>query len=150
MMDVGLKLLLLEDDPAIRGEQARLLAAAGFAVDAVDSLSAARMAVERCSYDVAVLDLQLQDGTAYDLLELFAQRADAPAIVVVSSTMDLAVRARCMELGARDFVSKPFQPAELVRRVKRSAQGGPASPAVAEAGSARARSAFRTLLTFLR
>lgn len=128
------KALVIEDDSSIRGELVELLNELGLSVDEAESLRAALAAGERTAYRLVLVDLRLTDGTGFDALMHFQRSSDPPALVVVSSAMDVAARNRSIELGARDFISKPFHHEEAARRLQRALErgGSPTTAASAE------------------
>lgn len=111
------RVLVVEDDAAIASGLVRGLRAAGFEVElAVTAEAAAKVAI-RASPDVVVLDLMLPDGSGFDVLERLSGRTTAKFIVLTART-ELGDRLRAFELGAVDFVAKPFFVAELVARIR--------------------------------
>jgi two-component system response regulator AtoC len=120
----GLSFLILEDEPLLRKQAAAYLERLGADVTAVDTLERARKVLQDLSFDFALMDVNLPDGSGLDLLR---QKAFPPAVGVIVMTaqggVDTAVEA--MKLGALDFLSKPFDLAELpllIARAKRSKQ----------------------------
>jgi DNA-binding response OmpR family regulator len=112
------RILVIEDEPRIL-EFLRLgLEAEGFVVDAAEDGSAGlRLALDG-PYELVVLDLLLPrlDGLRL-LAELRRSRADLP-VLILSARSDLATRLRGFDLGADDYLSKPFSFDELVARVR--------------------------------
>ena len=113
-----MRILVIEDEPRILAFLARGLEAEGFVVDgASDGAAGTRQAV-RTRYDLVILDLMLPklDGLAV-LRELQRQRPDLP-VVIVSARSDLETKLRGFDLGACDYVPKPFSLDELLARVR--------------------------------
>ncbi len=114
--------LVVEDDPAIRELVGFHLARAGMEVVPVGGAGEARDAARRRWPDVVVLDLMLPDGSGWDLCRAFADGGDAdhpqPAVVMLTALDAEADRVAGLELGADDYVAKPFSPRELVARVR--------------------------------
>jgi two-component system, OmpR family, copper resistance phosphate regulon response regulator CusR len=112
------RLLVIEDEPRIRGFLARGLEAEGFAVvGAADGEEGLRLARElRC--DLVILDLLLPklDGLSV-LHELERTRPELP-IVIVSARSDVGTKLRGFGLGARDYLTKPFSFEELLARIR--------------------------------
>jgi DNA-binding response OmpR family regulator len=113
-----MRILVVEDEPRISAFVARGLEAEGFAVDvAADGVSGLERARDE---DVAlvVLDLLLPrlDGLSV-LRELAQERPELP-VIVLSARTDLPTKLRGFELGARDYVPKPFALDELIARVR--------------------------------
>ena len=120
-------ILVVEDEPRIRAFLGRAFEAEGFMVDgAADGLEGLRRALE-VPYDLVVLDLLLPRGDGLTVLRELSRRCPAVPVVVVSARSDLATKLRGFELGARDYVAKPFACDELVARVRaqlRPREGG--------------------------
>jgi len=114
----AMRILVVEDEPRILAFVARGLEAEGFAVDAagdgVDALERAR----RTRPDFVVLDLLLPrvDGLTV-LRELKRERPDLP-VLVLSARSDLPTKLRGFELGASDYLAKPFALDELIARIR--------------------------------
>ena len=114
----AMPILVVEDEPRILAFVRRGLEAQGFTVDgATDGVTGLRRARER-RYDVIVLDLLLPglDGLAM-LRELTRLSPELP-VLILSARGDEKTKLRGFELGARDYVAKPFSLAELVARVR--------------------------------
>ena len=118
MVADGVRILVIEDEPRIL-EFLRLgLEAEGFAVDgAEDGSVGLRLALDG-SYELVVLDLLLPrlDGLRL-LAELRRARGDLP-VLILSARSDLSTRLRGFDLGANDYLAKPFSFDELVARVR--------------------------------
>src|SRR5437762_7445182 len=111
-------ILLIEDEPRILAFLRRGLEAQGYAVDwAADGAEGLRRARDH-RYDLVVLDLLLPklDGFAV-LRELHATEPGLP-VLILSARSDLQAKLRGFELGARDYVAKPFSLEELLARVR--------------------------------
>lgn len=109
--------LLVEDDVRIRNEVSALLGDAGLGVFAVGSIREARAALGR-KFDLLVLDLGLPDGDGLDLCRTLRREDVRVPIVVLTARDAPAQRVRGLDLGADDYVTKPFHPPELVARVR--------------------------------
>ena len=130
-------LLLLEDDPAIARTAAYALEREGFRVDHVMLLRDARsrLSLAPNGYAAAILDIGLPDGSGLDLCRELRQGSRLP-IVILSARSEEMDRVLGLELGADDYLSKPFSPRELCARVRsllrRSAMAAaPAAPPMA-------------------
>jgi two-component system, OmpR family, response regulator RegX3 len=108
------RILVVEDDAAIAGPIARGLQHAGFAVD-LAATGAAALAAD--PVDLVLLDLGLPDLDGTDVCRALRARGDT-AIIVVSARDDEVDRVVGLELGADDYVVKPFGMRELVARVR--------------------------------
>ena len=110
-------ILVVEDDERIRSEVCELLAASGFGVRSVASVREAGLALER-SFDLVLLDLGLPDGDGLDLCRDLRRSGCETPIVVLTARDAPSQRVRGLDLGADDYVTKPFHPPELVARVR--------------------------------
>ena len=126
-----MRILVIEDEPRILSFLTLGLEAEGFVVDgAADGAAGLARALSE-PYELVVLDLRLPDLDGLDLLrELHARRPRLP-VLILSARSDLPTKLRGFELGANDYLSKPFSFAELVARVRvhlhRVPDGGPSS-----------------------
>jgi two-component system, OmpR family, response regulator RegX3 len=109
------RVLVVEDDPAIAGPIARGLEQAGFAVEVATTGAAALAAADEV--DLLVLDLGLPDLDGTEVCRALRARG-GPPIIVVSARDDEVDRVVGLELGADDYVVKPFGMRELVARVR--------------------------------
>ncbi len=111
------RILVVEDDGAIREMIAAILRTDGLTVDTVASGTAMTEALETTPYDLLLLDLGLPDGDGLDLARSLRERSRL-GIIIVSSRDTPDDRATGLEIGADDYVTKPFFPRELAARVK--------------------------------
>lgn len=139
-----MRVLVVDDEPGIRDALTHTLGREGFAAAGAESLGAARAAL--AGVDLVVLDLGLPDGSGLDLLrELRAGADGGPAVLVLTSRDDEFDRVLGLELGADDYVVKPFSPREVTARIRavlrRTARA--ATPTAAELRPVIDRSARR-------
>ena len=113
-----LRILVIEDESRIRSFVARGLEADGFAVDAADNGQDGLDRALRGSYDLVVLDLLLPKLDGLSVLRELHRRSPELPVVVLSARADLRTKLRCFELGANDYVAKPFSVDELLARVR--------------------------------
>jgi DNA-binding response OmpR family regulator len=112
------RVLVVDDEPRIVSFVARALSAAGFEVDgALDGRRALELA-RTGAYELVVLDLLLPgvDGTTV-LSQLIEERPEQ-RVLVLSALSDVESKVRCLDLGASDYLTKPFSLEELVARVR--------------------------------
>jgi two-component system KDP operon response regulator KdpE len=114
----ALRVLVVDDEPAILRFLRAGLAAQGYVVAEADTGRAALEAVRRGATDLMVLDLGLPDMDGLDVIR--ALRADGVAIpvIVLSSRDDERAKVAALDLGADDFVTKPFGIDELFARIR--------------------------------
>jgi len=113
-----MRILIVEDEPRIRAFLARAFEAEGFPVDAVEDGKSALARALKGSYELVILDLVLPGLDGLDVLrELRAVRSDLP-VLILSARVDLPTKLRGFELGAVDYVAKPFALDELLARAR--------------------------------
>jgi two-component system, OmpR family, alkaline phosphatase synthesis response regulator PhoP len=114
----GGRILVVEDDPAVRKVLRRLFETEGYAVEVQPDGQAALESFQACAPSAVVLDLRLPRLSGRDLCkEIKAQTPTLP-IVVLSAASDVSDKVLLLELGADDYVTKPFSPRELLARVR--------------------------------
>jgi DNA-binding response OmpR family regulator len=107
------RLLVIDDEPAIRGLVGRVLGPRDFEVDeATDGYEGLRRAHET-AYDIVLLDLQLPGLEGMAVLERLLAKKPGQAIIVSSCQHDPATVSDCLRAGARRFLPKPFSLGEL-------------------------------------
>ena len=113
-------ILAIEDDWTVRTVLEHTLASAGHDVDVVPGISGGRKLLADGKYDLILLDLNLPDGNGLDLLRDIRRDLGTtlPVLVLTGMRQEDAV-VRGLELGADDYVTKPFSPPELLARVRR-------------------------------
>ena len=111
----ALRVLVIDDEPAIRESLAFALSRSGFQIDEAGTLREARERAPRA--DLLLLDLVLPDGSGLDFLRALRAKSDVPTIVLTSRD-DEQDRVLGLELGADDYVVKPFSPREVAARVR--------------------------------
>jgi DNA-binding response OmpR family regulator len=107
--------LLVDDEPAIRESLAFALRRDGFAIDEAATLREAE--ARSAGADLLILDLVLPDGSGIDFLRKLRAGSDVPVIVLTSRDEETD-RVVGLEMGADDYVLKPFSPREVVARVR--------------------------------
>ena len=130
--------LVVDDEPGVASFVARGLRARGYDVDTASGGQEALLKVGRRDYDVVLLDLRMPETSGVAVLRQITTRRPGVKVVVVSAAADTQIKVRCLELGATDFVAKPFELAELVARVGAHTRAvpavEPAAPRVLRAG----------------
>ncbi|MDP2820074.1 MAG: response regulator [Polaromonas sp.] len=135
---------MVDDDAALRELVAEYLGASGFQVEGVGDGAAFRASLARRAADLVVLDLMLPGEDGLSLLKWL--RADGgPPVIIVSARGEEVDRVVGLEVGADDYLAKPFGPRELLARVRavlrRSGANSPADTAK-EAGAAAGVATF--------
>ncbi len=112
------RVLLLEDDPAIADTMQFALRREGLEVEHVSWLTEARKQLQRSPPDLALFDLGLPDGNGLDLCRELRAAGSRLPLIIVSARAEEWDRVLGLELGADDYLAKPFSPRELVARVR--------------------------------
>ncbi|MFL6696858.1 MAG: two-component system response regulator CreB [Vitreoscilla sp.] len=132
------RILVLEDDPAIAGTVAFALQREGLAVDHVLLVGAARAGAAAALPALAILDVGLPDGSGLDLCREWRQSGNdalrALPILMLTARAEELDRVVGLELGADDYLTKPFSPRELVARVRALLRRAAMAPATVPAG----------------
>jgi len=117
MSAAPIRVLVIDDEPPIRKLLRMGLAAQGFqTLEAPNAKTALELLGE--APDLVILDLGLPDALGHDLLKTIRQRNERVPIVVLSSRSDEAGKVQALDLGADDYVTKPFGMDELVARMR--------------------------------
>jgi DNA-binding response OmpR family regulator len=114
----GSRILVVDDEPRIRDFITRALLTAGYAVDvAATGGEGLRMAMDE-GYDLVILDLIMPDVDGRQILTTLQREHREQPILVLSCLADVTTKVDCLELGAQDYLTKPFSLAELLARVR--------------------------------
>jgi two-component system, OmpR family, response regulator len=124
------RVLVVDDEPNVASFVGRALRGRGFAVDIALGGERGLEAALDGGHALIVLDLRMHDVNGLVILRQVLRLRPDQRVLVLSAASDTATRVRCLELGAADFVPKPFELAELVARV--GAQLRTAPPPLAE------------------
>jgi DNA-binding response OmpR family regulator len=117
MRNITARVLLIEDDERIRKELLDALRASGFDVDVSVLVRHARLALER-DYDLVLLDLGLPDGDGLDLCRELRSRGRSVPVIILTARDAPEQRVRGLDVGADDYVIKPFHIPELIARIR--------------------------------
>jgi DNA-binding response OmpR family regulator len=113
-----MRILIVEDESRIRAFLARAFEAEGFPVDVVEDGESGLSHALTGSYDLVILDLLLPGRDGLDVLrQLHRARSELP-VLILSARGDLSTKLQSFELGAVDYVAKPFSLDELLARVR--------------------------------
>ena len=127
------KILLVEDDSTIVENLREFLAEEGFSVTAVPGQRQALEILESDSFDLVLLDISLSDGNGFAVCSYVKQNTDTPVIFLTASGDEYSVVSG-LDMGADDYISKPFRPRELVSRIGVVLRRTGRAQAVLEAG----------------
>lgn len=111
------KILIIEDDEEISMLERDYLEINGFGADVISDGSEAVNAALNGDYDLILLDLMLPGMNGYEICRMIRDQIDIP-ILMVTAKLESVDKIRGLGLGADDYIAKPFDPAELVARIK--------------------------------
>ena len=112
------RVLVVEDDPSVQKALKRLFETEGYTVEVQPNGQSALESFQTSPPAVIILDLRLPKLSGSDLRKEVKAQAPALPIVVLSATSDVSDKVLLLELGADDYVTKPFSPRELLARVR--------------------------------
>ena len=113
-----MRVLLVEDDPNLSEAVRRLVEKEGHVVDVADSLRMAEEAITGNPYAVVLLDRMLPDGEGTQLIFHARDHGIQTRFLILSALGDIDQRVKGLDLGADDYVVKPFEPEELCARIR--------------------------------
>jgi DNA-binding response OmpR family regulator len=113
-----MRLLLIEDNDRLAQFVVKGLSDAGFAVDRVGRLDEASAALSAGRFDAAVLDLGMPDGDGGDWLKTRRGAGDSLPVLMLTARAGTADKVKGLNVGADDYLAKPFEMTELVARIK--------------------------------
>lgn len=112
------RVLVVDDEPPIRRFLRASLSAQGYQILEADDGASARNILQRNAVDVIVLDLGLPGADGFEIIKQLREAGSALPIIVLSSRTDEAGKVRALDLGADDYVTKPFGMDELLARLR--------------------------------
>jgi DNA-binding response OmpR family regulator len=113
------RILLVEDDPLILKSLKMSLVYQGFEVSTRDTIAAAKEMLCKEAFDLLILDVNLPDGTGFDLCRIIREGNDQVPIIMLTARVDEDSAVKGMTVGADDYVRKPFGVNELVVRIQK-------------------------------
>ena len=113
-----MRILLLEDDTMIAEAMRDTLKAAGYTVDWVSNGDEAETALRSHDYPLALLDIGVPKKDGLAVLKTLRSRAADTAVIMVTARDALEERVQGLDFGADDYVVKPFEPEELLARIR--------------------------------
>lgn len=111
------RILLVEDDTMIASGILYALETEGYETNHATGIKEVRSLIEHYNFDLAIIDMQLPDGTGFDVSEIFKNNATSVIFLTVVDDENTIVRA--FDEGAQDYIVKPFRIRELLARVRR-------------------------------
>jgi two-component system, OmpR family, phosphate regulon response regulator OmpR len=142
------RILVVEDDPRLAEMLSEYLGEAGYQITVAPLGAAALQHLSSTQYDAMILDLMLPDMDGLDVCREVRSKSDTP-VLMLTARGDAIDRIVGLELGADDYLPKPFQPRELLARLRailrRRVRGSPASDTSLRFGRLEVDTASRTV-----
>lgn len=113
-----MRVLIVEDDEVLLDGLKTGLALEGFATDSVETIEDARLAADAIDYDAVVLDVALPDGSGLDLLRSWRSKEKSLPVLLLTARNSVRDRIDGLDLGADDYLGKPFDLDELAARIR--------------------------------
>jgi two-component system copper resistance phosphate regulon response regulator CusR len=123
-----MRILLIEDEARIADFVQRGLESSGYKVDVAGDGKTGLAKIHDLDYDLLILDLMLPDTDGLSVLEKVKNRKVSPAVLILSARGGVDDRVRGLEMGADDYLVKPFAFVELLARVKALLRRGQSTP----------------------
>lgn len=113
-----MKILIVEDEPSLRELTERAMRNEGYVVECAEDFITAETKIAGYNYDCILLDIMLPGGSGLDLLEQLRSMGRGENVIIISARDSVDDRVAGLELGADDYLAKPFHMSELVARVR--------------------------------
>jgi len=113
-----MKLLIVEDEPSLREIMVRTLRGERYVVEEAADYASALAKLEDYDYDCILLDIMLPGGSGLRLLERLKELRKSAGVIIISARDSLDDKVEGLELGADDYLTKPFHLAELSARIR--------------------------------
>lgn len=113
-----MKILIVEDEPSLQELIKRALEKERYIVECASSYKSAILKIEDYQYDCILLDIMLPDGNGLSVLETLKKMKKQDSVIIISAKDALDDKIAGLELGADDYLAKPFHLAELVARIR--------------------------------
>jgi hypothetical protein len=113
-----MNILIVEDEKELLSSMADYLSGTGMQCDKAESLDIALKQISANEYDCILLDIGLPDGSGFKVIEAMQQKDHATGILIISARNSLDDRLTGLNIGADDYITKPFHLPELIARIK--------------------------------
>lgn len=111
------RILVVEDEISLSKQVRELLHSEGFEPTVAENLAEAQKAIQS-SYDLILLDWMLPDGQGIEWLKTLRTKGTLTPVLMLTARTDVIDRVLGLELGASDYITKPFEPRELIARIR--------------------------------
>jgi DNA-binding NtrC family response regulator len=118
IMPAKASILLIDDEENLRRTLAMILTREGFQVETAATIKEARQCLQSSRYDLTFLDLKLPDANGLTLLPDLRSRFPSMPVLVLTAHDKLDAAVEAVRQGARDYLLKPIDPLEIIKRVK--------------------------------
>jgi len=139
-----LRIFLIEDDKAIAKNLTFLLRSEGFAVTRAATQKESVAVLDENKFDLALIDISLPDGNGFAICTTIKAQANIPVIFLTASADEASV-VTGLNMGADDYITKPFRPMELIARIKAALRKSGHAPSTFEIGSLHVDTASGTV-----
>jgi len=112
------KILLIEDEPELRKSVKQYLYQEGFLVESANDYQSASEKVNEYEYDCILVDITLPKGSGLDIVKQLKQKNSKAGVIIISAKNSIDDKITGLDLGADDYLPKPFELAELNARIK--------------------------------
>src|SRR5690242_10517512 len=112
------KILLVEDEPGLVLTLTDLLMSEGYEIESIDDGAAVLPHVSRTQFDLIILDVMLPNKNGFDVCRDLRERGIKVAILMLTARGQVVDKVLGLKLGADDYLTKPFEPLELLARVE--------------------------------
>lgn len=113
-----MKLLIVEDDASLREVMCRALRSEGYVVETASNFFEAQDKIAGYNYECIMLDIMLPDGNGLTLLKHIKELGKSDRVIIISARDSIDDKVEGLELGADDYLAKPFYMAELLARIR--------------------------------
>jgi len=111
-------ILIVEDDITFSLMLSTWLKKKGFDVESVVTITEAKKAIEKKSFDIVLSDLRLPDGDGIELLRWLDEKSFLLPVIVMTGYAEIQTAVQAIKLGASDYISKPINPQELLKKIE--------------------------------
>ena len=117
MANNNIHILIVDDDDRIRALLKDYLSSKNYIVSSAENAEEAKKKIEYLRYDIIILDVMMPGQDGYELTKEIKKKIKVP-IILLTAKGEVENRIKGLELGADDYVGKPFEPKELLLRIK--------------------------------